>query len=155
MPVKIPVIANSTHFSAERVTFSPNQLSIITWVNKLTDKLLLIIKAKGEFMKTRNNSRIIRNTLIAVTAMALPMLAMASPNISVSFASAELESTQGQQRIYEQMRNASRELCGSSNIALTGSIDTSVANAKCYSGTLTAAVQRLDNDAITELHAEL
>lgn len=106
-------------------------------------------------MKARNNSHVIRNTLIAVTAMTLPMLAIASPNVSVSFAKSDLATSQGQQRIYTQIQTASRELCGSSNIALTGSIDTSVANEKCYAGTLTAAVQRLDNDAITALHTEL
>jgi UrcA family protein len=103
-------------------------------------------------MKTRINTRLIRNTLIAVTAMTLPMLASASPNISVAFNKADLQSAQGQQRIYEQMQIASRELCGSTGIQLTESVVKAVANDQCYSGTLTAAVQRLDNQAISELH---
>ena len=106
-------------------------------------------------MKTRINTRTIRNTLIAVTAMTLPLMASASSNISVSFAKSELESTQGQQRIYEQMKTASRKLCGSTSIQLTGSVDTAVANEECYEGTLTAAVQRLDNRNISNLHKAL
>ncbi len=106
-------------------------------------------------MKTRINSRLIRNTLIAVTAMTLPLLASASPKLSVSFDKSELDNAQGQQRIYTQMKHASRKLCGTSNIQLTGSVDKTVANDECFAGTLTAAVQRLDNDAISALHAEL
>lgn len=112
-------------------------------------------------MKTRINfprikSQLIRNTLIAVTAMSLPVLASASQsNISVSFNKSELQSTQGQERVYQQMKTASRKLCGTSNVHLTGSVEESVSNDECYDGTLTAAVQRLDNKAITALHAEL
>lgn len=106
-------------------------------------------------MKTRNNSKFIRNTLIVFSAMTLPLLAAASPNISVSFAKSDLKNLQGQQRIYAQMKTASRKLCGSSSIQLTGSVDTSVTNNECYAGTLTAAVQRLGNEAITALHSEL
>ena len=123
--------------------------------NTLTLELLLIIKAKGEIMKTRINSRTIRNLLIAVTAMTLPLMASASPNISVSFVKSELENTRGQNRIYAQMKTASRELCGTSSIRLTGSLERSTANDDCYEGTLTAAVERLDNEAITALHTAL
>ncbi len=107
-------------------------------------------------MKTRIHSRLIRNTLIAVTAITLPMLASASQsNISVSFNKSQLENTQGQERVYQQMKTASRKLCGTSNVHLTGSVEESVGNNECYNGTLTAAVKRLDNEAISALHAEL
>ena len=99
-----------------------------------------------------------RNTLLAVaavSAMTLPLIASASTsNISVAFNKAELDSAQGQERLYDRMKNASRKLCGSSNLQLTGSVNKTLGNTECYNGTLTAAVQRLDNDAITELHSE-
>ena len=108
-------------------------------------------------MKTLPNTHSIRNTIIAVaavSAIALPLLASAStPNISVAYDKTELRSTQGQLRVYARLQNASRELCGESNILLAGgSLGRSVANEECYAGTLTAAVERLDNDAITALH---
>ena len=103
-------------------------------------------------MKTRINSRLIRNTLIAVTAITLPLLASASPNISVAFNKSDLQSTNGQERIYEQMKSASRKLCGSTNVQLTGSLEKTVSNNECFTGTLTAAVKRLDNEAISALH---
>lgn len=109
-------------------------------------------------MKTLPNTHSIRNTLFAVaavSAMALPSLAAASTsNISVAFDKTELNSAQGQERLYEKMKSASRKLCGSANIQVTGSVSKSVGNEQCYEGTLTAAVQRLDNDSITALHSQ-
>jgi UrcA family protein len=109
-------------------------------------------------MKTFSNARSIRNTVMvvaAVSAMALPLFASASSSeINVTFNKAELDSPEGQERLYERMKSASRKLCGSSNIQFTGAIDKSVGNDECYSGTLTAAVQRLDHEAITALHSE-
>lgn len=106
-------------------------------------------------MKTTPNARSIRNLLmavVAVSAMTLPLLASAStPQISVAFDATELNTVRGQERVYEQIKTASRKLCGPIK---TWSLNQSVANAKCYDGTLTAAVQRLDNDAITALHTK-
>jgi len=106
-------------------------------------------------MKTSPNTSSIRNTLmavVAVSAMALPLLASAStPQISVSFNPADLNSVQGQERIYANMKVAAREICGPTNIR---ALDQSFANARCFDGTLTAAVQRLDNDAVTALHSQ-
>ncbi len=106
-------------------------------------------------MKTTSNARSIRNTLMAVAAVSaitLPLLASASThNINVTFDSSELNTAQGQERLYAKMKTASQKLCGPTNIR---PVVESVANAKCYDGTLTAAVQRLDNDAITALHSQ-
>ena len=104
-------------------------------------------------MKTLTSSQLIRNALIAVTAMSLPIMASASQNnVVVSFTKSDLENTRGAERIYEQMKHTSSELCGSSRI--TRSIQESVSSEKCFTGTLTAAVKRLNNPAITALHCK-
>ena len=109
-------------------------------------------------MKTLSNARSIRNTLmavVAVSAMTLPLLASASTSqISVAFDPTELNSAQSQERLYKKIKYASRKLCGSTRFQITGSLRRSVANSECYEGTLTAAVRRLDNDAITALHSQ-
>jgi len=109
-------------------------------------------------MKTLPSAVLIRNTFLAVaavSAMALPLLASATThNIAVSFSRADLDSNLGQERLYQQLKTASRELCGSSDYRASGSLSQSIENEKCYSGTLTAAVERLDIDAITVLHSE-
>ena len=109
-------------------------------------------------MKTLPNPRSILSTLVvltAVSALALPLAASASArNINISYDKAELETRQGQERLYKRLQSASRELCGETNLKLTGSLEDSVGNKQCYEGTLTAVVERLDHDAITALHTK-
>ena len=109
-------------------------------------------------MKTSLDTRLIRTTFLAFAAMsvmALPMLASASTSsISISFDRSELDNARGQERIYEEMKSASRKLCGSTDVRMSGSLSQSAKNEKCYTGTLTAVVQRLDNDSVTSLHIQ-
>ena len=107
-------------------------------------------------MKTFLNAGSIRKTLMAitvVTAMTLPLLASASvPSISVTFDKRDLKTSHGVKNIYVHMQDAARDLCGSSNVRSAGSLSMARANAECYEGTLTAAVERLDISEITALH---
>jgi UrcA family protein len=107
-------------------------------------------------METYLSMHPVRFLLIALTAVTLMMVsvfASASPReIAISYHRAELESVAGQQRLYERMKGATRQLCGSTNIRETGSVEQSKANAECIEGTLTAAVERLDHPAIKALH---
>lgn len=107
-------------------------------------------------MKTILKTRSIRNTLMvlaAVSAITLPMMASASTaNVSIAYDKSELESVKGQKRLYAKLKNASLELCGSTEERITGSLTGAVENTECYEGTLTAAVKRLDHPAITALH---
>lgn len=107
-------------------------------------------------MKTPLDTRLIRNTLLAfsaVTFLALPLTASASTDISIKFDKTELDSARGQERIYEEMKTASRKLCGTTDVRLSGSLSQAAKNQKCYTGTLTAVVQRLDNESVTALHS--
>jgi UrcA family protein len=89
----------------------------------------------------------------AISVLALPLVASASSkNIQLSFEKSELSSVNGQKRVYKSIQDASRELCGSSNFQITRSLQVSRGNQECYEGTLTAAVNRLDNSAVKALH---
>ena len=107
-------------------------------------------------MKTFLNARSIRKTLMAitvVTAMTLPLLVFASvPSISVTFDKRDLNTSQGVKNIYAQIQGAARDLCGLNNFHLPNTMSKRRGNAKCYEGTLTAAVERLDIPEITALH---
>ena len=111
-------------------------------------------------MKTLPTSRSIRNTIIsvaAVSAMALPLFASAAGNstdgaVGVVYNKTDLVNTTGQEELYARLQAASRKICGSSNYSVTRSLRQSSANAECYEGTLTAAVERLDNSEVTALH---
>ena len=107
-------------------------------------------------MKTSLDTLSIRNKMLvvaAISALALPLMASASSkNIRLSFEKSELSSVNGQKRVYKRIQDASRELCGSSKLQITGSLQRSRDNQECYEGTLTAAVNRLDNSAVKALH---
>ena len=111
-------------------------------------------------MKTLPTARTIRNKIIlvaAVSAMALPLFASAGNNdtdgaVGIVYNKADLASTTSQADLYARLQAASRKMCGSSNLIVTGSLSRSVGNQECYEGTLTAAVERLDNSEVTALH---
>jgi len=107
-------------------------------------------------MKTLPDTRSFRTVILAITAitaMTLSSIVSASvSNIVVSYDKTDLKNHRGQVIVYQKLQNASRQLCGSSNVRVTGSLMRATANQECYEGTLTAAVQRLDHPAITALH---
>jgi hypothetical protein len=63
-----------------------------------------------------------------------------------------LNNIQGQERLYEELKIASRKLCNMPNIQVIGPLTKPTGNVECYQGTLAAAIERLDIDAITALH---
>ena len=106
-------------------------------------------------MKTLSKTHPVRNILVvvAVSAVMLPVFVFAAtPQVSITYDKTELQTVQGQERLYEEMKQASRKLCGSTNLYVTGTVTRTTANEECYVGTLTAAVERLDQPAITALH---
>ena len=109
-------------------------------------------------MKSFLKFRSIRNKLLTttiVTAIAVPMTASASvQSIGIVYDESELNSKIGQQHIYDKLKNASRKLCGSPDVRLAGSLRGSNENEECYAGTLTAAVERLNSNDMTALHAK-
>ena len=111
-------------------------------------------------MKTFPTAHALRNTIISVaaaSAIALPLFASASGNdnnVDVFFNQTELVNTSNHEELYAKLENASRKICGSSNLSITGSVRRSSGIEECYEGTLTAAVERLNNAEITALHTQ-
>ena len=120
-------------------------------------------QVKVKMMKTSPTTRSIRNAIISVAAvsvMALPLFASASVNnntggsVGVIFSKSDLVSTSAHEDLYASLQKASRKICGSSKYSITRSLRQSFANKECYNGTLTAAVERLDNAEVTTLHKQ-
>jgi UrcA family protein len=109
-------------------------------------------------MNTKLNANSIKNTLvsaIAVSMMTLPLLASAGEkNADFLYSKNSLNNATDQEILYAKLKHASRDMCGSSNLQLTGSVERVVGNKKCYEGTLTAAVERLGNAKVTTLHQQ-
>ncbi|MBT8065533.1 MAG: hypothetical protein KJN94_10955, partial [Gammaproteobacteria bacterium] len=94
-------------------------------------------------------------TLTAVTALSMPLLAIAGSTAKDSATDGLLKMKRegagemAPETLYARLKDQSRDLCGSRNVRMTGDIRRSAENAQCYEGTLTAAVERLDHPGVT------
>ena len=112
-------------------------------------------------MNTISNARTIRNTIISLAAIAvisLPLIASASATGESDANTSLLRSEwapvvdNNPDALYGKLKDKSHDLCGSSDLQITGDLRRSAAVDECYEGTLTAAVQRLDNPEVAQLH---
>jgi hypothetical protein len=112
-------------------------------------------------VKKISNARIIRNSIISLAAVAvisLPLTASASPRAESVANTSLLRSEWVPQvdnspdALYGKLKSRSHEVCGSSDLHITGDVRRSAQIDECYEGTLTAAVQRLDNPEVEKLH---
>jgi len=109
-------------------------------------------------MNTNFNAKNVRQAFvsaIAISLISLPLLASAAENNSGFFVDKKnQDKTTDYETIYTKLQVASRKVCGSSSLQVTGSVERVVANNECYEGTLTAAVERLNNSKVQELHKQ-
>lgn len=109
-------------------------------------------------MNTKFNAKTFKQTFlsaIAISLITLPLLATASEkNSAIFYGKQNLDNTTDQEVLYLRLKDASRDMCGSSNIQATGSLERVRANDECYEGTLSAAVERLNNSEIKEFHEQ-
>jgi UrcA family protein len=114
-------------------------------------------------MRLPSTTRSIRHATVAVLAVSVLMIApMASASVkhapkgqdALFQSRQEVVAIDEAEMIYTRLRTASRNICGSSNLQVTGSLRSATANADCFEGTLDAAVKRLGNPEVTALHRE-
>ena len=108
-------------------------------------------------------SKLVRTFLMsaALTALAIPAIASASPDINdngrtavrVSYADLDLSKLAGVQTLYIRLRTATRSVCGSRLLTDVGSLKQLTVNKRCYDTALSKAVARIGNEKLNELHA--
>lgn len=114
---------------------------------------------KGE-VYNMNTHFISKTTLMlgAVAAIALPLVVSANvsgnyqPNYSLVNTNKTAQVQNSPKTLYVKLQNLSRDLCGSSDLYITGSLRKSAEVESCYEGTLSAAVERLNRPEVTQLH---
>jgi len=107
-----------------------------------------------------NTHFISKTTLMlgAVAAIALPLVVSANvsgnyqPNYSLVNTNKTAQVQNSPKTLYVKLQNLSRDLCGSSDLYITGSLRKSAEVESCYEGTLSAAVERLNRPEVTQLH---
>ena len=114
-------------------------------------------------MKKTFQNRSVHNALISAMTLSVLLVApLASASVTAHHAghsglsetSVKTVDINQTEYVYDMLRTASRNICGSSNLRLTGSLERSIANKQCFEGTLDAAVKRLHNSEVSELHRQ-
>ena len=110
---------------------------------------------------TTAHTIVFRETMVSLAALALlsvPLMASAgtsstpAPDVQLLKTEWSAEISRNPEAVYGKLKSQSQEVCGSSDLRVAGGLARSMKVKECYEGTLTAAVHRLDNPAVTELH---
>lgn len=110
--------------------------------------------------KTFHTIRTSLLSMVAVAAIAAPVFVSAAvnntdnPNAGILKAERVTVKNDSPEFTYAKLQDKTRNVCGSSNVRMTGDLRRSSQNAKCYEGTLDSAVLRLDDPAVTALHQD-
>ena len=71
----------------------------------------------------------------------------------VSYNDLDIESAAGAKELYERLKQASEEACDLRSSMLQGSMTAASKARKCYNKTLSAAVEKIDSDTLTDIHS--
>ena len=75
---------------------------------------------------------------------------------TVSYADLNLENEEGVRVLYQRLKRASKEVCGAKSLNIAGSLPVSLQRGtpkRCYRETLSNAVDKIDNEDLTRIHA--
>ncbi len=112
---------------------------------------------------TTAHTRVLRKAMISLATLALcsaPLMVSANtaqvqaPDAAPFKTEWSAEVSNDPEAVYGRLKTKSHQVCGESDVRMTGGLIRSRKVEECYEGTLTAAVNRLDDPAVTELHTQ-
>ena len=96
---------------------------------------------------------------IIVVALGAPTIASADAksdlqgvSVKVSYADLNLEKQAGAKALYRRLKQASKQACGVRSLRAEGSVSNIVEARRCYREALSAAVEKIDNELVTNIH---
>ncbi len=89
----------------------------------------------------------------AVVSAHTPSNFAEGPETTVSYADLNLESEEGVRVLYRRLQLASREVCSPWSLKITRSVFVNYESSACYRRTLSNAVDKVDNEDLTRIHA--
>jgi UrcA family protein len=105
------------------------------------------------------NTWMIRATVVAIGALAIPMTAIGGApsqiedvSVKVSFADLNIHSDAGAKALYSRLKRASEDACGLDSFVRSSGLSEYQAARECYSEALDDAVASIDSDALQEIH---
>jgi UrcA family protein len=97
---------------------------------------------------------------IVVVALGAPAIASAGNMnevedvaIRVSYADLNIEKEGGAQSLYHRLKKASKQACDYNGLRHAGSLNRLAETRRCYQEVLSAAVEQIDNELVTNLHS--
>lgn len=95
-------------------------------------------------------------TTIAVVAFSVPAIASAEEfkgrSEKVTYSDLNVEKESGAHTLYRRLQHASKRVCGVESIKNAGGIREISQQQRCYRETLDAAVAKIDNATLTQIH---
>ncbi len=106
-------------------------------------------------------SKLFKSLLATVVVVALGAPAIASAgnmneledvSVKVSYADLNVENERGAQALYRRLKQASKQACDYRGLNITGSVGRVLETRRCYREALSAAVEKIDNEMVTNIH---
>jgi len=95
----------------------------------------------------------------AIIVLSIPAIAsvvdkneLKGVSVKVSYADVNLEKEEGAKILYRRLKRASEQVCDVSSLHIAGSLNRIVVSRRCYRDTLSAAVEKIDNELVTNIH---
>ena len=76
-----------------------------------------------------------------------------SNRATVAYSDLNLRNEAGVKVLYSRLKRASKKVCGVASILMSGTLSQIQQSQHCYRETLTEAVENIDNDLLTRIHA--
>jgi len=99
-------------------------------------------------------------SLLAAAAITIPTVGFAAAptqfddvTVKVSYADLDIDSQAGAKVLYARLKRASEAVCGSQSHVINGSLAATTKARTCFRETLEASVEKIDSDALAEIHA--
>lgn len=99
-------------------------------------------------------------SLLAAAAISAPAIGFAAApsqlddvSVKVSYSDLNIHSKAGAQVLYVRLKQASEEVCGIQSHIINGSLARTLKARQCFRETLDASVEKIDSEALTEIHA--
>ncbi len=73
--------------------------------------------------------------------------------VTVSYADLNLENEEGVRVLYRRLQRASKDVCGVTYWLIAGGVARITESRQCYRETLSKAVDKIDNEDLTRIHA--
>lgn len=109
-------------------------------------------------MDKKHRNLFVSLTAAATIAISAPAFAAAPSQIDdvsvkVSYSDLNIQSEAGARVLYVRLKRASEEVCGIQPHIMNGSLARTMKARRCFQETLDASVEKIDSEALNEIHA--